>query len=116
MWFIGLIVGLVIGAAIEDFEGAFYGAVLGALAGYALRLALGRPAEARLRTLEEEVANAARALDGAIQRIAQLETWRSSSPSRSANPRRASRLLPRLTSQNSNWNPNRKLRAPDRRV
>ena len=61
MWFIGLIVGLVIGAAVEDFEGAFYGAALGALAGYALRLALGRSTEERLRALEQEVADLRRA-------------------------------------------------------
>ena len=64
MWFIGLIVGLVVGAAIEDFEGAFYGAALGALAGYALRLALGRSPEERLRALEQEVAELRRALHG----------------------------------------------------
>jgi uncharacterized membrane protein len=62
MWFIGLIIGLVVGAAVEDFEGAFYGAALGALAGYALRLALGRSAEERLRALEREVAHLRRAL------------------------------------------------------
>ena len=62
MWFIGLIVGLVVGAAVEDFEGAFYGAALGALAGYALRLALGRSTEERLRALEQEVADLRRAL------------------------------------------------------
>ena len=62
MWFIGLIVGLVVGAAVEDFEGAFYGAALGALAGYALRMALGRSNEERLRALEQQVAELRRAL------------------------------------------------------
>jgi uncharacterized membrane protein len=62
MWFVGLIVGLVVGASIEDFEGAFYGAALGALAGYALRLALGRSTESRLKALEDEVAGLRRAL------------------------------------------------------
>jgi len=74
MWFVGLIVGLAIGAGIADFEGAFYGAVLGALAGYALKQVFGRQAEPRLRTLEEEVKRLRAALDGAIQRIGQLET------------------------------------------
>ena len=62
MWFIGLIVGLVVGAAVQDFEGAFYGAALGALAGYALRLALGRSTEERLRALEQQVADLRRAM------------------------------------------------------
>ncbi len=62
MWFIGLIIGLVVGAAVEDIEGAFYGAALGALAGYALRLALGRSTEERLRKLEQEIADLRHAL------------------------------------------------------
>ena len=62
MWFIGLIIGLVVGAALEDFEGAFYGAAMGALAGFALRLALGRSTEERLRQLEQEVADLRRNL------------------------------------------------------
>jgi uncharacterized membrane protein len=66
MWFIGLIIGLVVGAAVEDFEGALYGAALGALAGYALRLALGRSTEKRLRALEQEVADLRRALQAQL--------------------------------------------------
>jgi uncharacterized membrane protein len=62
MWFIGLIIGLVVGAAVEDIEGAFYGAALGALAGYALRLALGRSTEERMRKLEQEIADLRHAL------------------------------------------------------
>ncbi len=75
MWFIGLIVGLIVGAAIEDFKGAFYGAALGALAGYALRLALGRSPEERLKALEEEVAELRRAL-----RVAPLQPPAAISP------------------------------------
>ena len=62
MWFIGLLVGVAIGAAVADIEGALYGAVLGALAGYALRLAMGRSTESRLRTLEQQVAELRAAL------------------------------------------------------
>ena len=74
MWFVGLIVGSAIGAGVADFEGAFYGAVLGTLAGYALKQALGLRAEPRMCTLEEEVKHLRAALDGAIQRITQLES------------------------------------------
>jgi uncharacterized membrane protein len=73
MWFVGLIVGLAVGAGVADFEGAFYGAVLGALAGYTLKQALGSRVEPQLRTLEDEVKRLRVMLDGAIQRIAQLE-------------------------------------------
>jgi uncharacterized membrane protein len=70
MWFIGLLLGAVIGAAVADFEGAFYGAVLGALAGYAGRLAMGRSTEARLRKLEQQVAELRAALAAASQSVA----------------------------------------------
>lgn len=55
MRFLGFIIGLVIGAAVGDFEGALYGAAFGLLAGYALQLAWGKGAEARLQSLEREV-------------------------------------------------------------